>query len=260
MIPCKRWLRLYTMNICAKTNSTLRVAPTTRRTTHQPSLQLTLEAQFCPPGSVEPSVSSGFETRSWPPVSGEPRSTFAEPQNEQLIHHSAAGGRVSSSAPSVGPGADHAVYNGHEAASAFYRTATFHRAAPTSAPAPLVLTELLLKPFDGDIRQYPAFQNQFLDIVESQPDLSSRHKLQYLRGEPYRLDDGLQLTDANYHVVVNAFHERYGNKDMLHNLLLVDFVSLRPSFDAVADLYRFHDEALRVTNGAEATRGRRQCQ
>ncbi|KAH7694627.1 Zinc knuckle family protein, partial [Aphelenchoides avenae] len=131
-------------------------------------------------------------------------------------------------------------------------TATKQRAAPGAATSPLVLTELPIEPFGGDIRQFPAFRNRFLDIVESYSDLQPRHKLQYLlqylRGEPHRFAGGLQLTDANYFVVVLMLQERYGDKDMLRNLLLAEFINLRPPSDEVADLFRFHDEAFRVTS------------
>ncbi|KAH7715051.1 Zinc knuckle family protein [Aphelenchoides avenae] len=177
------------------------------------------------------------------------------PQNsqhrEQPMQHSAAGGRGSSSAPPVGPSADHAGDKDYEATSAFYLNASFHRAALDSIQPPLILTELPLEPFDGDIRRYPMFRNNFLGIVEGHPDLAPRHKLQYLlqflRGEPYQLVNNFQLTDVNYFAAVNMLEERYGNEDRRRNLLLAEFVNRRPPSDELADLYRFHSEVVRLT-------------
>ncbi|KAH7698672.1 hypothetical protein AAVH_34231, partial [Aphelenchoides avenae] len=169
---------------------------------------------------------------------------------EQATHQLAAGGRGSFGAPPVGPVDDCGSDNGRETG-AFYRNATYTRDTNNAAP-PLVLAELPIEPLDGEIRQYPAFRNRFLEIVESHPDLQPRHKLQYLlqhlRGEPHRFASGLQLTDDNYFVVVDKLEEDYGNQDMLRNMLLAEFINLRPPSNEVADLHRFHSEAFRVTS------------
>ncbi|KAH7706731.1 Zinc knuckle family protein [Aphelenchoides avenae] len=170
-------------------------------------------------------------------------------QRDQLIHVSAAGGRGPYGASSYGPTTIQGAALGHET-SAFYRNATYHRGIDSTAP-PLVLKELPIEPFDGDIRRYPAFRDRFLDVVESQPDLAPRSKLlyllQYLRGEPYRFASGMQLTDANYFIVVDRLEEQYGDKYRLRQLLAQDFVAMRPPAGGVADLHRFHDEAFRIT-------------
>ncbi|KAH7671580.1 Pao retrotransposon peptidase family protein-like protein, partial [Aphelenchoides avenae] len=138
-----------------------------------------------------------------------------------------------------------------ENSSAFYRNATYHRAVHSStAPTPLVLKDLPITHFEGDVRQYPKFRNRFLDVVEAHPNLPPRHKLQYLlqflRGEPHRLANNFQITDANYFAVINLLEERYGNADMIRNLLMQDLVQIRPPSQSVVDLRRFHDEAFRV--------------
>ncbi|KAH7720378.1 CBN-SRU-33 protein [Aphelenchoides avenae] len=136
-----------------------------------------------------------------------------------------------------------------ESASAFYRNATFHR--DTTTTSQLVLKDLPITPFEGDIRRYPMFRNRFLDVVEGQRNLPPRHKLQYLlqflRGEPYELANNYQLTDENYFAVIDLLEERYGNEDMIRNLLMRDLIALRPPGQAVSDLRRFHGEAFRVT-------------
>ncbi|KAH7705564.1 Zinc knuckle family protein [Aphelenchoides avenae] len=169
----------------------------------------------------------------------------------QPIRYSAAGGRGSSSAPPVGPVADHEMDNGYEAASAFYRNATFHRVALDSIQPPLILTELPIEPFDGDIRRYPTFRDRFLDVVEGHPGLAPRHKLQYLlqllRGEPFQLANNYQLTDANYYIIVDSLEERYGDQYRLRRQLAQDFIAIRPPAGGVADLRRFHDAAFRIT-------------
>ncbi|KAH7696158.1 Zinc knuckle family protein [Aphelenchoides avenae] len=214
-----------------------------------------------------PPCASGFEARTCPSDRGQPRSNceaarhrhnrapLPEPQStqhrEQPVLHSTAGGRGSPSASPVGPVANHGADDGYEATSAFYRNATFHRAAHGSTPSPLILTELPSEPFDGDVRRYPTFRNRFLDVVEGHPNLAPRHKLQYLlqflRGEPYRLANNFQLTDANYYTVVDRLEQQYGNKHRFCQLLAQDFIAMRPPAGGVADLRRFHDEAFRIT-------------
>ncbi|KAH7709957.1 hypothetical protein AAVH_22753 [Aphelenchoides avenae] len=135
-----------------------------------------------------------------------------------------------------------------ESASTFYRNATFHR--DTKSSSQLVLKELPITPFDGDIRRYSKFRNRFLDIVEDHGEMPPRHKLQYLlqflRGEAYELANNFQLTDENYIAVADLLEEQYGDKDMIRNLLMADLIGLRPPSPEIADLRRFHGEAFRV--------------
>ncbi|KAH7713482.1 Zinc knuckle family protein [Aphelenchoides avenae] len=214
-----------------------------------------------------PTCASVFEARSCTSCREQPRYTNEAARHQQAsellhrqqsaahrdqpMHYAAAGGRGSSSAPPVGPVDNHAVDDDYEARSAFYRHATFHRAAPGSAPSPLVLTVLPIVPFDGDVRRYPTFRNRFLDVVEGHPELAPRHKLQYLlqflRGEPSQLANNFELTDANYYTVVDSLEERYGDKHQLRRLLAQDIIAMRPPANRVADLRRFHDEAFRIT-------------
>ena len=160
---------------------------------------------------------------------------------------SSSSGPLGSTASPADFGEDFSLEN----SSAFYRNATFHRAASSSAaPSPLVLKDLPITPFEGDIRQYAKFRDRFLDVVEAHPNLAARHKLQYLlqflRGEPHRLANNLQITDTNYYAVVNLLEERYGNADVIRNLLMQNLIAIRPPTQSVADLRRFHDEAFRV--------------
>ncbi|KAH7703885.1 Zinc knuckle family protein [Aphelenchoides avenae] len=136
-----------------------------------------------------------------------------------------------------------------EAASAFYGKATFHR--DTTSTSQLVLKDLPIEPFEGNIRRYPAFRNRFLDVIEGHQQMPPRHKLQYLlqflRGEPYQLANNFQLTDENYYAVINTLEERYGNEDVIRSLLMADLIALRAPSQTVQDLRRFHDEAFRIT-------------
>ncbi|KAH7691239.1 Pao retrotransposon peptidase family protein-like protein, partial [Aphelenchoides avenae] len=131
-----------------------------------------------------------------------------------------------------------------ENSSAFYRKATYHRAAHGStAPSPLVLKELPIIPFEGDVRQFPRFRNRFLDVVEAHPNLAPRHKLQAARSA-----NNYQITDTNYYTVLDLLQEQYGDEDAIRNLLLKNLVQLRSPSSATADIRRFHDEAFRITN------------
>ncbi|KAH7694329.1 Pao retrotransposon peptidase family protein-like, partial [Aphelenchoides avenae] len=161
-------------------------------------------------------------------------------------HHDAA---ATFSAP-----ADYGLDFGPENSSTFYRNATYaSRAASTGiAPPTLVLKELPLTPFDGDIRQYPAFRNRFLDIVEAQRNLEPRFKLQYLlnylRGEPYRLAEGFPITDASYFTVIDLLETRYGNTHKLRQRLQQELFELQPPGSSSSSLQQFHDQAFRAYN------------
>ncbi|KAH7696390.1 Zinc knuckle family protein, partial [Aphelenchoides avenae] len=167
----------------------------------------------------------------------------------------AAGGRGPSSSHPSGPQAVDTTaptieaLSAQESASAFYRNATFHRDDKTTTP--LVLKEIPIVAFEGDIRQYTTFRNRFLDIVEGHRDLAPRHKLQYLlqylRGEPFQLANNFQITDENYFTVVNLLERRYGNVDMIRNLLMADLIALRAPSQSVSDLRKFHGDAFRMT-------------
>ncbi|KAH7708794.1 Pao retrotransposon peptidase family protein [Aphelenchoides avenae] len=212
-----------------------------------------------------PPVSSD-EAPKQPPSVNHPMASTTEP----------AGGRGPSSAPPSGPGPVDdsgpqplsAVTNeaagatatpptstalaDQKSTSAFYNNATYHRSKDATAP-PLVLQELPITPFEGNVRQYPAFRDRFLEVVENRLNLEPRHKLQYLlpylRGEPHRLANGFPLTNESYFAVVDMLEERYGNKNIIRNLLLSDLVALQAPSSGVADLRRFHDEAFQVTTG-----------
>ncbi|KAH7676027.1 Pao retrotransposon peptidase family protein [Aphelenchoides avenae] len=186
-----------------------------------------------------------------PTTSAGGRGSFFFPSGPTVDASSHRPSATLSSGPS-GPTAPAPLNEAHsdlESASAFYRNATFHR--DTTTTTQLVLKEIPITPFEGDIRRYPTFRNRFLDVVEGQRNLAPRHKLQYLlqflRGEPYQLANNYQLTDDNYFAVVNLLEERYGNVDMIRNLLMADLIALRPPSQAVSDLRRFYGDAQRVT-------------
>ncbi|KAH7694558.1 Pao retrotransposon peptidase family protein-like, partial [Aphelenchoides avenae] len=148
--------------------------------------------------------------------------------------------------------ADYGVDFGLENSSAFYRNATFSsRDASTGiAPPTLVLKEIPLTPFDGDIRRYPSFRNRFLEIVEAHRNLEPRHKLQYLlqflRGEPLRLAEGFPITDTSYFHVINELERRYGNTQRIRKALTTDLLNVSPPGRSTASLRQFYDQVSRV--------------
>ncbi|KAH7718851.1 hypothetical protein AAVH_13737 [Aphelenchoides avenae] len=112
-----------------------------------------------------------------------------------------------------------------EKSSAFYRKATYHRAAHGStAPSPLVLKELPIISFEGDVRQFPSFCAESRSIWQK------------------------QLPDHGHELLHDFLQEQYGDEDAIRNLLLKNLVQLRSRSSATADIRRFHDEAFRVTN------------
>ncbi|KAH7709448.1 hypothetical protein AAVH_23288 [Aphelenchoides avenae] len=175
------------------------------------------------------------------------QSTTAACRNDHRQHNPApfdpGGGRGLSSVPSE-PNDGHAD---RERNSAFYRTATCTLSTSAKLP-PLVLTELPIPKFSGDVRTYPVFKNRFLKTVGGRSDLEPQHKFQYLLqfldGEPLHLANGYLIANRNYFKLLGRLKGRYGDKATLAALFFQEFVNLAPAGWDVRDLRRFHDEAL----------------
>ncbi|KAH7670047.1 Pao retrotransposon peptidase family protein-like, partial [Aphelenchoides avenae] len=136
-----------------------------------------------------------------------------------------------------------------EAASAFYRAANCSYKLSRSIASPaLVLKEIPIEPFEGDIRKYPTFRARFLETMNSYQDLEPRHRLQYLlqylKGTPRKLFEPFPLTDEYYWTAIDFLEERYGNKYRIRTLLQGDILALSAPSKRVEDLQKFHDSAF----------------
>ncbi|KAH7680093.1 integrase core domain protein [Aphelenchoides avenae] len=136
---------------------------------------------------------------------------------------------------------------GPEHTNAFYQNAMYHRSA---APTPLVLKAPGITPFEGDLRAYPAFRNNFLQLIEGQQGWQPRHKMQYLlqclRGEPLREASRYMISDLNYFKVLDRLEQRYGNRGNLLYYLHNQLDSLPAASDAADELRRFHDDSVQL--------------
>ncbi|KAH7678376.1 Pao retrotransposon peptidase family protein, partial [Aphelenchoides avenae] len=141
-----------------------------------------------------------------------------------------------------------------EQQSAFYRNANYTRTTRTTAP-PLVLSELPISKFSGDIRSYPMFRSRFLKTIGERPDLDPCEKFQYLiqhlDGEPLRIANGYFLTDDNYFKFLDRLEDQYGDTATLATLLARDFFTMKPVGQTTRDMQRFHEEALRLSDQME---------
>ncbi|KAH7724126.1 Pao retrotransposon peptidase family protein-like protein [Aphelenchoides avenae] len=158
-----------------------------------------------------------------------------------------------SAAPSSGPTDSTAKTTvTKESGTSFYRNANFvRRTGPDGAmPANLVLKELPLKPFDGDIRSYPEFRDNFLSLIESQAHLGPQQKLQhlmnYLKGAPLKMAEGFGFSDDSYFEVIELLEATYGDKTVIQNLLLQDLVDMQKPSGKLEDLSTFHANARQL--------------
>ncbi|KAH7712564.1 Pao retrotransposon peptidase family protein [Aphelenchoides avenae] len=158
-----------------------------------------------------------------------------------------------SAAPSSGPlGSTATTTATKEAETAFYRNSRFtRRTYPDGAlPPSLVIKTLPLDAFDGDFRSYPEFRDNFLELIESQPHLSSQQKLQHLlnhlKGAPLQMAKGFGLSEGSYCEVIELLEARYGDETVLQNLLLQDLVALDSPAARPSDLAAFHRDALQI--------------
>ncbi|KAH7715600.1 Pao retrotransposon peptidase family protein-like protein [Aphelenchoides avenae] len=137
-----------------------------------------------------------------------------------------------------------------ENSSSFYRNASFKRPQAGTSQPPLVLKEIPLTPFEGEIRSYQEFRNRFLEIVEAQRNIEPRHKLMYLvqhlRGAPLRLAEGFPMTDESYFDVTDLLEQRYGDRTSLQNALMQDVIDLPSPEMKREELQNFHDKAFRT--------------
>ncbi|KAH7702816.1 Pao retrotransposon peptidase family protein [Aphelenchoides avenae] len=157
-----------------------------------------------------------------------------------------------SAAPSSKPSSSTATAASKEAETAFYRNSRFvRRTCPDAAlPPNLVLKALPLKPFEGDVRSYPEFRDNFLELIETQPHLSPQQKLQYLvnhlKGAPLQMAEGFGFSEGSYCEVIELLEARYGDEIVLQNLLLQDLVALESPAARPSDLAAFHRNALQI--------------
>ncbi|KAH7705906.1 Pao retrotransposon peptidase family protein-like protein [Aphelenchoides avenae] len=133
---------------------------------------------------------------------------------------------------------------GPEDTCAFYRNANYHPSA-IAGRNPLPSWTLSLKP-----ALHRTIRRRHPGIIECQPGLDPRHKLQYLlqylQGEPHRMASSYMLTDSNYTKVLELLEERYGDPTRLCGHLNQLLISLPAPAENATDLRRFHNDSTQL--------------
>ncbi|KAH7717938.1 Zinc knuckle family protein [Aphelenchoides avenae] len=135
------------------------------------------------------------------------------------------------------------------AKSAFYRNSRFTcRNLPNGVKwEPLVMEKLPLRTFDGDVREYNEFRDDFVNLIELQTHLSPQQKLQHLldhlAGEPRAAAEGFGLSQESYCDVLDWLEGRYGDKGVIRNTLMQDFAHIPQPTEEPVDLKKFLQNA-----------------
>ncbi|KAH7671517.1 Zinc knuckle family protein, partial [Aphelenchoides avenae] len=167
------------------------------------------------------------------------------------VTRAAAGGKGPPGLPPDGPTND--SEEDKIAKSAFYRKSRFtRRIVPSGAKCePLVMEKLPLRTFDGDVREYNEFRDDFINLIELQPHLSPQQKLQHLlahlAGEPRAAAEGFELVPENYCVVLDLLEASYGDEGVIRNTLMRDFGYIPQPTEQPAELEKFVQNATTVT-------------
>ncbi|XP_072144712.1 uncharacterized protein [Dermacentor andersoni] len=94
------------------------------------------------------------------------------------------------------------------------------------------LPKLEIAKFDGNLRSWHRFWNQFESTIHKNPALHPIDKFQYLTsyltGKAAAAIDGLPLSDRNYEIAVKALVERFGKDDVIIEEHMSRLLNIRP--------------------------------
>ncbi|MFH4984514.1 hypothetical protein AB6A40_011223 [Gnathostoma spinigerum] len=95
------------------------------------------------------------------------------------------------------------------------------------------LPKLQIKPFNGDLNNWPHFKASFEAAVGNHPDIPPIQKLNYLlsllEGPAARAVAGYDLNPHNYAIVWRALEEQFGSHDAILSKLYTQLDNLRPA-------------------------------
>lgn len=112
------------------------------------------------------------------------------------------------------------------------------------------LPEISIPPFTGEISQWTSFMELFSALILNDSSLTSIQKFiylkSYLRGEPVKLIDTLELTNDNFKIALEILKDRYENKLVILNTYinaLLDYpVLLKCTSQSLRDLLQIVKE------------------
>ncbi|XP_065306118.2 uncharacterized protein [Dermacentor albipictus] len=94
------------------------------------------------------------------------------------------------------------------------------------------LPKLEIAKFDGNLRSWHRFWNQFESTIHNNPALHPIDKFQYLTsyltGKAAAAIDGLPLSDRNYEIAVKTLIERFGKDDVIIEEHMSRLLNIRP--------------------------------
>ncbi|XP_065305992.1 uncharacterized protein [Dermacentor albipictus] len=94
------------------------------------------------------------------------------------------------------------------------------------------LPKLEIAKFDGNLRSWHRFWNQFESTIHKNPALHPIDKFQYLTsyltGKAAAAIDGLPLSDRNYEITVKTLVERFGKDDVIIEEHMSRLLNIRP--------------------------------
>ncbi|KAH7676047.1 Pao retrotransposon peptidase family protein-like protein [Aphelenchoides avenae] len=135
------------------------------------------------------------------------------------------------------------------AKSTFYRNGRFTRRTLPNGQmrSDLVMEKLPLRPFDGDVRTYQQFRDDFLSLMEPQahlgPSQKLQHLLEHLQGRPRSMAEGYGICDEAYWNVLDMLEDHFGDNVVIQNVLAQDLVDIQPPTELRTDLEKFLREA-----------------
>ena len=132
-------------------------------------------------------------------------------------------------------------------------------ATPLAKPNSVRLPKLQLRHFNGDLTKWTGFWESFEAAVDSNPDLSSVEKFNYLssllENTAREAIAGLSLTEANYAEAVSTFKRRFGGTQQIISkhmeaLLQVEAVSSSQNVKALRHLLdNISSQKFSITEG-----------
>ena len=172
--------------------------------------------------------------------------TSRHTQRTRSVHSQAASTRPSSPALSDG-GNSQAAHSEHNSIGSSAR----HFSAKVKLP------KIPLPKFNGDITKYFSFWDSFQSMIDSNEDLSSVDKFNYLQrsleGAAARAIEGLPLRERTYAAAVELLRERFGNKQKVINTHMDQLIELRSCETANASQLRLLYDKINIqVRGLEA--------
>lgn len=127
---------------------------------------------------------------------------------------------------------------------------------PARPTVEVKLPQISIPTFSGDYKEWTAFYDAFMSLVDNQIGLSDHNKMHYLvnalRGPALKAIGQLLVTDANYKIALKTLIGRFKNKRAIVNACLKRFISQSPmKFGNAEEIRTMIDETKETISGIE---------